>query len=63
MSIVSKVYQFFKYIKFWRDGGVTKLSIAQISYFQILDNKRIIVTGGGEWYRIGYDQKVSFGWC
>lgn len=47
MSIVSKVYQFFKYIKFWRDGGVTKLSIAQISYFKILDNKRIIVTGGG----------------
>lgn len=46
MSIVSVASQFIKYIKFWRAGGVTKLSIAQINYSHILENKRIIVTGG-----------------
>lgn len=46
MSFYLALKGFLKYFKFWRDGGVTKLSIAQINYLQILDNKRIIITGG-----------------
>lgn len=47
MSIISKAYRFFKYLKFWRDGGVTQLTLAQISYGEVLKDKRIIITGGG----------------
>lgn len=47
MSIFSRLYGFLKYAKYWRDGGVTKLNIAQIQYDKILNNKRIIITGGG----------------
>lgn len=47
MSMISKVSQFIRYIKFWRAGGVTKLSIAQVQYNQILKDKKIIITGGG----------------
>jgi NAD(P)-dependent dehydrogenase (short-subunit alcohol dehydrogenase family) len=47
MSVLSKAGLFFRYIKFWRAGGVAKLSIAQIQYNQILKGKKIIVTGGG----------------
>ena len=46
MSFFTKAIRFFKYIKFWRDGGVAQLSISQIKYDQILEGKRIILTGG-----------------
>lgn len=47
MSFISKVSQFLRYIRFWREGGVTKLTIAQIQYDQIFKGEKIIVTGGG----------------
>lgn len=47
MSLFFALKGFLKYFKFWRDGGITKLNIAQITYTKILDGKRIIITGGG----------------
>lgn len=42
-----RLLQILKYIKkIWRDGGVTQVNIAQISYGKILAGKRVLITGG-----------------
>lgn len=40
--------RFFKYLKFCNQGGYTNLTIAQISYPELLKGKKIIITGGSE---------------
>jgi NAD(P)-dependent dehydrogenase (short-subunit alcohol dehydrogenase family) len=42
------ILQFFKYIKFWRRGGVAKLAISQINYSEIYKGKNIVITGGSD---------------
>lgn len=47
MSFITNIWNFVKYCKFWHDGGVIKLTISQVSYGNILQGKRILITGGG----------------
>ena len=47
-KLLKAIYYFFKYIKFWHDGGVTSLTIAQIQWPEILNGKKIIITGGSD---------------
>lgn len=50
MNVLKKIVKLFsalKYIKkIWRDGGITQVNVAQISYGKILKGKRVLVTGG-----------------
>ncbi|MCQ4873749.1 SDR family NAD(P)-dependent oxidoreductase [Butyricimonas paravirosa] len=47
-KLLKVIYNFFKYIKFWRDGGIASLTIAQIQWPEILKGKKILVTGGSD---------------
>ena len=57
MSLIKKTIQFFKYIRFWKDGGVTRLRVAQISYPGLLEGKKIIITGGSSGIGLAMAQK------
>ena len=48
IRICSRLIQTLRHLrKIWRDGGITQVNIAQISYGEILKGKRILITGGG----------------
>lgn len=47
-KLLKSIYYFFKYIKFWHDGGVASLAIAQIQWPEILKGKKILITGGSD---------------
>lgn len=53
--------QFFKYIRFWRDGGVTKLTITQINYPEIYKGKNIVITGGSDGIGLAMANKSVMG--
>lgn len=54
MRLLGKFFNFLSKIRFtakavkkyWKDGGYTKVSIAQIQYGGVLKGKSVLVTGG-----------------
>lgn len=48
MNLRLFICNFFKYLRFCKDGGVVNLSVSKVNYDKILKDKKIIITGGSD---------------
>lgn len=47
-NFISRLFQTAKMLrKYWREGDIVKVNISQIQYGGILEDKRVLITGGG----------------
>ena len=58
MSRKSFISYFFKYLRFCRAGGYTKLSVSWVNYEDMLKGKKAIVTGGSDGIGLAMAKKL-----